>query len=454
MIDFFVKRPVTTIMFILFFVVLGVVSYFNLPIEADPKIDFPIVTVKVVYPGATPIEVETQVINEIEDAVSEISSIKKMRSDSYENFGFVFIEFFLGTDVNIKSIEVKDKVEAIINDLPESIEDPVIEKYDPLMEPVMDLVLSSDKHDSRDLYEYADKVLKAKISSTEGVAKVDIYGGKKRQINIVPDPALMRQNYITIYDIVERIKATNSNIPSGLIEQKNTSTSVRFIGEFEDVDAIRNAMITSRDGVSFTLGDIARVEDAYEKVDTYARFNGNDVVGMSIRKVSDGNAVKISKQMRKRLAGLNESLPEGMILEVANDTTNVIVEETNDTIKNIFFGILLTVIILFVFTGRAKITFIAAIVIPTSLISTMFLMSTAGFTINSMTLLAIATCLGTLIANAIVIIENVLKHLEKGEDPKKAAVIGTKEVGGSGSCRYRDESCSFYTYCYDGWHCG
>ncbi|MDD4956787.1 MAG: efflux RND transporter permease subunit [Candidatus Omnitrophica bacterium] len=428
MIEFFVKRPVTTIMFVLFFVILGLVSYLEIPIEADPKIDFPIITIKVEYPGATPLEVETQVINEIEDAVSEISSIEKIQSDSYENFGYVYVQFFLGTDVNIKSIEVKDKVEGILNDLPDSIEKPIIEKYDPLMEPVMDLVLISDKYNSRDLYEYADKVLKAKISSMEGVAKVDIYGGKERQINIVADPALMRQNYITIYDIVEKVKATNSNVPSGLLEEKNTSTSVRFVGEFEDVDAIRDMMITSRDGVSLKIGNVADVEDGFKKVDTYARFNGKDVVGLSVKKVSDGNAVQISRDIRKKFPEFNKSLPDGMSLEIANDTTDVIIEETNDTINNIFIGILLTVIILFIFTGRAKITFIAAVVIPTSLISTMMLVSGSGFTINSMTLLAIATCLGTLIANAIVIVENVLKHLEKGDDPRQAAVSGTKEV--------------------------
>ncbi|MBF0252796.1 MAG: efflux RND transporter permease subunit [Candidatus Omnitrophica bacterium] len=428
MIEFFVKRPITTVMFVLFFVILGIVAYFELPVEADPKIDFPIVTINIVYPGATPLEVETQVVNEIEDAVSEISSIKMIRSDSYENFGFVYIEFFLGTDVNIKSIEVKDKVEGILNNLPDNIEKPIIEKYDPLMEPVMELILSSSTHNSTELYEYADKKLKAKLSAIDGVAKIDIYGGSERQINVVPDPALMRQNYITIYDIVERIKSTNNNIPSGTLESKKVSTSVRFVGEFENVDSINESLITSRDGISLKIKDIAEARDSFKKVNSYARFNDKDAVGLSVKKVSDGNAVKISKQMKIKLPELNKLLPEGMTLEIASDTTDNIVEETDDTISNIFLGILLTVIILFVFTGRTKITFIAAIVIPTSVISTMALVSASGFTINSMTLLAIATCLGTLIANAIVIIENVLKHLEKGDDPVEAAISGTKEV--------------------------
>lgn len=193
MIEFFVKRPVTTIMFICVFVVLGFVAYANLPIEKTPKIDFPIITISVTYPGATPLDVETLVVNKIEDAVSEVSEIKKIRSQSYESFGYIYVEFLLSADVNVKSIEIKDKVEAILNDLPDDIEKPIIEKYDPLMTPVMDLVLSSDIHDGRTLYEYADKILKDKFSSIEGVARVDIYGGKERQINVRLDPVLMKE---------------------------------------------------------------------------------------------------------------------------------------------------------------------------------------------------------------------------------------------------------------------
>ncbi|MFH1878625.1 MAG: efflux RND transporter permease subunit [Candidatus Omnitrophota bacterium] len=428
MLEFFVKRPVTTIMLILIFVVLGFVSWSRIPVESDPKIDFPIITVKVIYPGATPLEVETQVVNKIEDAVSELSDIKKIRSDSYESFGFIYIEFNLGVDVNIKSIEVKDKVDAIINDLPEDIEKPVIEKYDPFVKSVMELVLTSGGHDGKELYEYADKTLKDRFSSVQGVANVDIYGGKERQINILLDPALMKQYYTTIYNVVEKIHGKNSNIPGGLLEKKDSSTSVRFVGEFGDVGQISEMIMTSPDGISFPLKEIATVRDGYKKVDSIARFNGRSGVGLSIKKVSDGNAVNVARKVREKISALKPMLPEGMSLEIANDTTTIITEETASTVKNIFIGILLTVAILFFFTGRVRITFIAAVVIPAALVSTMFLVDASGFTINSMTLLAVATCLGTLIANAIVIIENILVHMEKGQPAQEAAVSGTKEV--------------------------
>jgi HAE1 family hydrophobic/amphiphilic exporter-1 len=431
MIEFFVKRPITTIMFVCVFVVLGIVSFYTLSIESTPKVDFPIVTVSVQYPGATPLEVETLVVKKIEDAVSELSEIDKIRSQSYEGFGYIYIEFLMSADVNVKSIEVKDKVEAILNDLPDAIEKPVIEKFDPLVEPVMDLVLSSDTVDARDLYEYADKTLKTKLASVKGVAKIDVYGGKERQINVRLDPMLMKQHYIAIADVIAAMQAKSTNIPGGLLEKDLNSLSVRFVGEFQSVDEIKNMMLTSQDGARFPLHEIAIVEDSCKKIETIARYNGKDVVGLSLNKVSDGNAVDIAQEIEHRLGEFREFLPEGMRLEIASDTTTFVVNETNDTLINILIGVFLTVVILFLFTGQARLTFIAAIVIPTSLISAFSLVSASGFTINIMTLMAIATSLGTLIANAIVIVENVLVHLEHKETSVHAAIDGTKEVAGA-----------------------
>ncbi len=428
MIEFFVRRPVTTVMFIAVFVVLGFVSYFNLRTESMPQVNFPIVTVKAVYPGATPLEVETLVVNKIEDAVAELSEIKWLKSQSFDNFGFVTIEFLLSADVNIKFIEVKDKVDAIINDLPDAVENPIIEKFDPLIEPVMDLVLSSDILDGRDLYEFADKKLKDRFSSLKGVANVEVYGGKKRQINVILDPMLMKQHFITIRNVINSIMAKNKNIPGGLLEKGENSLSLRFLGEFKNLQEISSMIVVSGEGMSFPLNEIARVEDSFKKVETIARYNGKNVVGLSLRKVSDGNAIDISKEVKKRLDEFRSLLPKGVSLEIATDTTDFIVSETNDTYFNILMGIILTMIILYFFTGRASLTFIASIVIPTSLISALFLVDASGFTINMMTLLAFATVLGTLIANAIVIMENVLVHLGKGDDHVKAAINGTKEV--------------------------
>lgn len=428
MIEFFVKNRVTTIMFILVFVILGIYSYANLPVEKTPKMDFPIVTISVTYPGATPFEVETLVVKKIEDAVAEIAEIKKIKGWAYESIGFISIEFLIEADVNVKSIEVKDKVDAMLNDLPDSIEKPIIEKFDPLVVPVMELVLSSDTLDARDLYEYADKTLKTRFSSIAGVAKVDVYGGKKRQINVWLDPMLMKQQYISIGEVVNAMLLKNMNIPAGALEKGFNSLGARFTGEFESVDEIARMKLVSSDGSSCQLKDVALIEDGYKKIDSMARYNGKEVVSLSINKASDGNAVSIAKEMRRRLDSFRAILPQGVKLDIATDTTTFIVNETNDTIWAIFVGLLLTAAILYFFIGRWDIAIIAIIIIPTSIVSTLFPMWASKFSINMLTLLAIASVLGTLISNAIVIIENVLVHLERSNDPVKAAIEGTKEV--------------------------
>lgn len=431
MIEFFVKRPVTTIMFICVFVVLGLIAYTNLLIEKTPKIDFPIITISVTYPGATPLDIETLVVNKIEDAVSEVSEIKKIRSQSHESFGYIYVEFLLSADVNVKSIEVKDKVEAILNDLPDDIKKPVIEKYDPLITPVMDLVLSSNTVDERTLYEYADKTLKDKFSSIEDVARVDVYGGKERRINVNLDPILMKEHYITIQEVITALRMKNRDIPAGDIEKGDYALSVRFVGEFQSPDEIADMNLTSADGSTFHLKDIAIVKDSAKKTESIARYNGRNVVGLSLKKVSDGNAVSVARQVKSRLEEFRRTLPEGMQLYIATDTTTLLVNETNDTQISILIGIILTVAILYLFTGRFNLTFIAIIVIPTALISAFSLMNASRFSINLATLLAIATSMGTLIANAIVIIENVLEHLEHKESSAHAAIDGTKEVAGA-----------------------
>ncbi len=426
MIEFFVRRPVTTIMFVSVFMVLGIVAYFNLNIEETPKIDFPIVTVETLYPGATPFEVETQIVNKIEDEIAEISEIKKINSNSYNGLGYIQIEFLLSADVNVKSIEVKDKVEGILNDLPDGAEKPIIKKFDPLLKPVINLVLMSQTLSERDLYEYADKTFKDELSRIQGVASVDIFGGHERRINIKVDPLLMQQHYISIDAVARRISAQNRNIPGGNIDRENNSLSVRFQGEFTTVDDIKNLILISGDGVQFRLKDIAKVEDGYKKVDTMARFNGNAVVNMSVKKVSDGNAVNITKEVHKRLPEFKRAIPEGMELAVAVDTTKFIISETKDAQISILVGILLTAVILFLFTGFMKLTLISSIVIPTSVLSTCFLMDAYEFSLNMLTLLAIATALGTLVANAIVLIEHILERMQEGDSSVDAAINGTK----------------------------
>jgi len=376
----------------------------------------------------SPEQIESQAIRKVEEVISEISEIKKIEARAYENFGYVLIEFFLSADVNVKSIEVKDKVEGILNDFPAAMERPIIQKVDPFASSVVDLILTSDKHNTTELYEYADKKLKSSFSQITGVGEVEIQGGQERSIVIDLYPDLMKNKFISISEVVGQMRARNITVPAGNIEQRTDSVSVRFEGEFFSIEEVKNMRLTTSDGSQFVLSDIASITDGSKDVERITRFNSEEAVGISVKKISGGNDVSISEGVRGLVPTLNEQLPEGMKIQVALDKATNVITQTTSTFISILIGIFLTIGVLLFFTGNFRVTLISTIVIPSSIISAFFLMDFSNFSINFITLLAVATCLGTLIANAIVIIESVLKHLESGKSSVDAAIIGTKEV--------------------------
>ena len=354
MIAAFVKRPAMTIMLIAVFVILGLYSYFNLIIERQPRVEFPIVTVQTIYPGASPVEIESQIIEKIEDVVSEISEIDKIRADALENVGVVVIEFDLNADVNVKASEVKDKVEGVLNKLPDGAESPIIAKFDPLVEPILDLVLFSDKVDERSLYEMADNRIKDAITRIAGVASVDVTGGKQRQINVDIDPFLMEQKYLTLDEVIRAIRGANLNVPGGSMERNYDEVSVRFEGEFSSLKDIEELMVTSIEGRAYPLGSFATITDGAKDVKTITKYNGKNAVGIAINKLSDGDAVSIAEAIKKQVGVISEELGESVNLVIAFDSTKNILKTTNDTVFNIVIGMALTIFILYSFLGNFR----------------------------------------------------------------------------------------------------
>ena len=429
MLKFFVRRPITTLMFVLFWVVLGLVSFPKMNIERTPAIDFPIVTSTFIYPGAAPAEMESQILKRAEDAISEVSELKSLTSYGYENSGMVLAEFNLGVNVNDKASEIKTKLDALLSEFPTDMEQPVVEKLNPLQEAVVDIVLHGA--DSRDLEEYVDNVLSNKITGLPGVASVSIFGGTERAVRIAMNPDLMAARGVTVMDIVSALGNRNLNVPGGKIEAGTNSANVRFVGEFASVAEIENLRLTTVEGHNFKLSDIATVTDAAREIETGARYNSENVVIASVVKASDGNAIKISEQLRKRmpdyLADLKTRFPNAQ-MEIVYDSSTTVSDNTTDTINSIVLGILLTVLVLLIFTKNWRSTIIAGVVIPASLIAGFFFMEAAGFTVNSLTLLAYSTALGTLVSNAIILIESALQEMHSGKNPEDAAIDGTKKV--------------------------
>lgn len=429
MLKFFVKRPVTTVMFVLLFVVLGLVSFPKMNIERTPALDFPMVTATFVYPGAAPAEIESQVIKKAEDAMSQVPELKKLTSQAFENGGYVMAEFNLGVNVNDKASEVKSKIDALASEFPTDLKQPVIEKLNPLQTSVVDIALSGAS--LRDLKEYADDILANKITGINGVASVSVFGGEERAIRVALNPESMAAHGITIMDVVAAFGASNLNVPGGKIEAGADSSSVRFIGEFDSVDAIKNLHITTAEGQKFRVSDVANVTDSARDIENGARYNGSPVVIASVVKATDGNAIKISRALNKELPNFTKDLKSRFpdaTMEIISDSSIVVSDETSGTINGIILGVIFTVIVLLAFTRNWRSTIIAGVVIPASLIAGLFLVEASGFTINAMTLLAYSSALGTLVSNAIILIEAALQEMRAGKDPEAAALDGTKKV--------------------------
>ncbi len=429
MLKFFVRRPITTLMFVLVWVVLGFVSFPNMNIERTPALDFPLVTATFVYPGASPEELESQVVKRAEDAMSEVSELKKISSYVYENSAMVMAEFNLGVNVNDKSSEIKNKLDSLLTEFPDDMEQPMVEKLNPLQESVVDIVIRGA--DARDVEEYVDDVLSTKITGLQGVASVSVFGGRERAIRIAMNPDSMAANGVTVMDVVTALGAHNLNVPGGKIETSANSSNVRFIGEFASIEEIANLRLTTVEGNNFRLADIATITDAARDIENGARYNGESVVIASVVKASDGNAINISRALRERLpefqTDIQERFPNAEML-IAADSSIAVSDETDSTINGIVLGVLFTVLVLLAFTRNWRSTVIAGVVIPASLIAGFFFMDFSGFTVNALTLLAYSSALGTLVSNAIILIESALQEMRAGKNPEDAAIDGTKKV--------------------------
>ena len=429
MLKFFVRRPVTTLMFVLVWVVLGLVAFPNINIERTPPLDLPMVTATFVYPGASAEEIESQVIKRAEDAVSEVAEVKKVTSYGYENSAFVIAEFNLGVNVNDKASEVKTKIDSLISEFPEDMEQPVIEKLNPLQQSVVDIVIRGA--DARDVEEYVDDVLSNKITAIPGVASVSVFGGKERAIRVAMNPDSMAAKGVTVMDVVSALASHNLNVPGGKIETSQNASNVRFIGEFASIDEIANLRLTTVEGNNFKLSDIATITDAARDVENGARYNGEPVVVASVVKSSDGNAVNISQALRAKMDALQSDLKsefENAEMFIASDSSIAISDETNSTINAIVLGVILTILVLLAFTRNWRSTVIAGVVIPASLVAGFFFVDNSGYTINALTLLAYSSALGTLVSNAIILIESALQEMHAGKNSEDAALDGTKKV--------------------------
>jgi hydrophobic/amphiphilic exporter-1 (mainly G- bacteria), HAE1 family len=421
------KRPIAISTIIFAMVVVGAFSYLKLGLDFMPRIDMPYVTVFTVYPGAGPEEVESLVSEIIEDAVSEVDGVKHVRSTSMENISQVFVEFEMGRNVDFAAIDVRGKVDLIKSRLPEDAEDPIILKFDVNAKPVMNLVLVGDRP-LNELYDFVNDFVKDQLTKIPGMASVDVIGGKRREIQILVDQNSLAAHGITIMHVVGALAQENIDLPSGHVTEARREYSIRLKGEFDTVEEMRCIDIQTSFGKTIRLTDVAEIRDTFEEQREQASYNGRSCVGLVLKKRADANTVKVVARVKEELLTIRQSLPTGVEIEVVNDDAGFIQGSVSDVIDNMLIGVLLTALILFLFLHNLKETFIAAVSMPASIIATFTLIHFAGFTLNIMSLMALGISIGVLVTNAVVVLENIHRHMVIGDSAGYAAEKGTSEI--------------------------
>ncbi|MFC1728822.1 efflux RND transporter permease subunit [candidate division KSB1 bacterium] len=422
-----VNRPVLMTMVVMSFIVLGIFSFLELGVELFPQIEFPFVTVRTIYAGAGPVEIENLITKPIEEEVSAINGVKTITSTSVEGVSIVAIEFEIGVDVDIAGLDVKDKIEIVKPRLPLDAEDPSILKFDMGAESVMNLAVSGERP-LDEIFEITEDVIKPELMKIQGLASIDIIGGKKREIKINLRREMMRSQDVSIMDVVMALATENLNIPSGRIKEKRKEYNIRVNGEFDSVDEIYDIIMSMDKGRNVRLRDVAYIVDDFEEQRRYARYNLQSSVGVSLVKRADANVVQVVDNVAANLDYIQSQLPEDMKIEVASDNSVFIRQSISEVVNNMGIGIILTGLILFLFLHTWQGTIIAAVSMPTSIIATFILIRFADFTLNFMTLLGLAVTIGVLVTNSIVVLENIIRYIKKGLEPKDASIKGTTEI--------------------------
>lgn len=426
-----IKRPVFITCIVIVILVVGWLSLKKLPVDLFPNVNFPIVTVTTVYPGAGPEEVETLVSKIYEEELSNVPGLKKLSSQNLENVSVIIAEFTLSTDIKYAEQQVRDKVSAARKKLPNDIDEPVIRKLDPADQPIVTIAVQSSLPDG-ELYQIIDKKIKPQFEQVNQVGLVDIIGGRKREIKVELDRRKLKSYEISASQVASRLQISGQNIPAGKVSTSTRESVFRTIGEYKTIDEIESTIINFiGNDIPVTVKQVGSVKDSLEERKGYGYFNGQKAILLSIYKQSGSNTIGVADAVKARTKKINDSLASeksGIKLEVVRDGARQIKANVDDVYETIIFGVILTIVVVYFFLGSGRSTIITGLALPNSLLGAFILLAAAGFTINIMTLLALSLAVGLLIDDAIVVRENIFRHIELGESPIDAAIKGTNEV--------------------------
>ena len=424
-----VQRPIAMTALIIVLVMIGISLYPRISIDLLPNMEIPTVLVRCEYQGASPTEIEVEIVKRIEDAVSSLDGIKHITSMSIEDEARIQLEFNMGTDVDVAATDIREALNRIREDLPDGANEPTIRKIDTNATTVAQVFLVGDRTQD-DLYDYADDVIADRFSSVPGVGEVRVYGANEMQIHVLLDREKLTAMNLSINDVVAKLEQNNVREPLGRIQFDKGEKNVTFDGDFKDFEQIRALEVGKFKNKRVYLRDVAEVKFMSREVRSKAYVNGQPAARFRIVKKGEANAIEVINGIRQRFDAMvkNGELPTGMELVWFTDSGAFIQASVDDAWSSIVIGVILTAAILFAFLHEVRSTFIVAVSMPVSIVVSFWVMQMCGFTFNMFTLLALGTSVGTLVTNSIVVIENIAKKLDQGMDPKTASDIGAGEV--------------------------
>lgn len=423
-----IKRPVFATVTLLALILLGLVSYFRMNVDEYPDASLPVVTVRITYEGALPEQIDSQVTKKVEEAVGEAKGVKHIRSTSREGEAEIAIDFNLEIDPSMAAQDVRDKLSAIRNDLPTDIKEPVISRYDLKAAPVVAIALTSQTATARELSVLVEDVIRPRLQKLGGVGQLKISGLQEREIQLLLDRDKVAAFGFSIAEITQRLQQENQDIPAGKFTDNQQELSVRTTGNFKDPQDFLEVVVGVRDGAPVYYRQLGTVRDMIKDVETIARYDEQPAIGIEVGKQSGSNTINVANQVKSELEKIRRSLPAGISLHMVRDDAERVQDSIREVWSDLFIGGIFAVLTVLWFLGDWRSTVISGMAIPASIVATFFFMKLANFSINSMSLMGLSLSVGLLIDDAIVVVENIIRHRQMGKSAIEAAVDGTKEI--------------------------